>query len=85
MDKASVPESCREPLLRDVLDGLHDEQQTLAQVPKLGRLVAVKTTGTLPAGKDGDPQWWANELHPTPEGFKLLATQAVVPALRTEL
>jgi hypothetical protein len=33
---------------------------------------------------DGTPvdQWWANELHPTPKGWKLLCRKAFIPALK---
>jgi hypothetical protein len=47
----------------------------LVAEPGLGKIVALKTTGTLAMDQ------WANELHPTPEGFRRLAELKFLPAL----
>lgn len=82
MDRAQVPPALRRPLFRALLDRLRKGQLALKKDKALGALVAVKTTGTLPDGDAAVQQWWANELHPTPAGFKLLAKKAFVPALK---
>jgi hypothetical protein len=50
-------------------------KSTQAVEPGLGKIVALKTTGTL--AKDQ----WPNELHLTPEGFRRLAELKFLPAL----
>lgn len=90
MDLAKVPAAM--PLRRDVfktlLAALRKAQLALAKDKSvgLGPLVAIKSAGTKPEPTDpaasSDDQWWANELHPTPKGFRLLATQAFIPALK---
>lgn len=78
MEKAGVPEGLRRALFRHIVDRLHEEQAELATIAKLGPLVAIKTSGTLPE----HTRCWANELHPTREGFRMIATKAIVPTLR---
>jgi hypothetical protein len=78
MDRANVAD--RPPLRREILktlvDGLRDRQIALSTEPNLGVHVAM-TAGKLPETEDA----WANELHPTPEGFRLLAREAYGPVL----
>jgi hypothetical protein len=50
-------------------------QEHMARDPALGRVLAVKTAGTL------DERGWANELHPTPRGFMRLVERKFLPAL----
>lgn len=75
MDRCRVPLDLRRPLFKDLVQRLHVLQRGLADDPSLGPVQALKTSGTLP--QDG----WANELHPTPDGFELLATARFLPAL----
>ena len=74
MDKAKVPKDLRRPLFKDLLARLRKVQLELAKDKSLGPLVAIESAGTFP---ESDPDsWWANELHPTPKGFRLLAKNA---------
>ena len=74
MDIAKVPKDLRRPLFKDLLIRLRKAQLELVKHKTLGPIVAVASAGTLP---ESDPDsWWANELHPTPNGFKLLANSA---------
>jgi len=81
MDTARVPEPLRRPLFKDLVAKLHDGQQALSQEPALGPLVAIQTAGTLPEPAQGPQQWWANELHPTPAGFRRLVAQKFLPEI----
>jgi lysophospholipase L1-like esterase len=69
-EKAKVPENLRKELFQSLISRLNVAQVGLSKDKTLGPLVAVRTAGTLP----DDTSWWANELHPTPAGFKRLAT-----------
>jgi hypothetical protein len=73
MDLALVPGALRAPLIRELIDrletllaGLHDPA---AQVH------FVDSSGTLAAGE------WANELHPTPDGFDRLVRERWMPVV----
>jgi hypothetical protein len=81
MDLCEVPEKLRRDLFKDLLRRLHEMQQQLAKEPDLMPLVPILSAGTLP----DDERMWANEIHPTPRGFKLLARDAFVPALRNAM
>jgi len=61
-----------------LLDGLGNAQKQLSLETIVGKFLPVKTTGTLP----DDQAIWANELHPTPKGFKLLASKILVPVIK---
>jgi hypothetical protein len=90
MDLAKVPRdmALRRDLFRTLIASLRTAQLALAKDKALGpgRLVAIKSAGTMPEPSDptaqNDDQWWANELHPTPKGFRLLAAKAFIPALK---
>jgi hypothetical protein len=80
MDRAGVPDDLRRPLFKKLVTRLRNEQELLTADLKLGPLVPLLSAGTLP---EHSPQrWWANELHPTPAGFNLLAEKVFVPALK---
>lgn len=81
MDKAKVPKALRRDLFRGLLDQLRAAQLVLKKEKSLG-VIAVRSAGTLPDGDAVKDQWWANELHPTPAGFKLLVKKAFAPELR---
>ena len=49
---------------------------------RLSRRLILKSAGTLPDGDEFKDDWWANELHPTPAGFKRIANKVFVPELR---
>jgi hypothetical protein len=79
MDKAKVPKALRRELFKDLMQRLRAAQLALARnKAAYGKVVAIASAGTLPE----DASWWANELHPTPAGFKRLAQKAFVPALK---
>ena len=84
MDKAKVPKDAklRRDIFRELLDQLRVAQLALKKEKSLGTLVAVRSAGTMPDEPTGFERWWANELHPTPQGFKLLANRAFVPELK---
>jgi len=82
MDFARVPKALRRDLFKDLVARLRRAQLALAKETKLGPLVAISSAGTMPDSPGTAEQWWANELHPTPQGFKLLAKKAFVPALK---
>jgi hypothetical protein len=80
MDKAKVPKALRRDLLKDLMKRLRDAQLVLAKEKALGPIVAIASAGTMP--EDDNEKWWANELHPTPAGFRLLAKKAFIPAMK---
>lgn len=82
MEKAKVPKALRRDLFKELLDRLRVEQLILKKDKTLGALIAIRSAGTMPDGDDVKETWWANELHPTPAGFKLLVTKAFVPELK---
>jgi hypothetical protein len=75
MEKCQVPASLRKELFADLVAAFGKAQDALVAESGLGKIVALKTTGTL------DEDQWANELHPTPEGFQRLAELKFLPAL----
>lgn len=82
MDAAKVPSQLRRDLFKDLLSQLHDAQLKLSSDPNLGKLSAIKTTGTMPDDSAVKNEWWANELHPTPKGFKRIARKTILPELK---
>jgi hypothetical protein len=85
MDRARVPAELRRPLLKDLLARLLGAQRQLALDPALTPVFNIASAGTLPEEAPNGGSWWANELHPTPAGFKRLASRVFVPALRQVL
>lgn len=62
--------TARKAAIDYILGGLGDRLHEIAKEPaSRGRFIVVKTTGTLKRTKDH----WQNELHPTKDGFKLIA------------
>lgn len=78
MDAAKVPKKLRRDLFKDLLSRLRAAQLQLQDDASLEPLVAVASAGTMP----DEPGWWANELHPTPAGFRLIGKKAFVPVLK---
>jgi hypothetical protein len=81
MAKAQVPVALRRDLFRDLINQLRDAQLELAKDTTLGPVFVAKTAGTLPENK----YVWANELHPTPEGFRKIASGPLLQALKAAL
>lgn len=82
MDKAKVPKNLRVDLFKNLLKRLRDAQLDLAKTPGLGPVNALASAGTMPDDEKNKEQWWANELHPTPKGFALLAKKVFIPSLK---
>jgi hypothetical protein len=82
MDFAKVPDALRREVFRDLIKRLHAAQDELATDKALKTLVALKSAGTLPDAASQVQDWWANELHPTPAGFKRLAEKVFTPAIQ---
>ncbi|RYE02012.1 MAG: SGNH/GDSL hydrolase family protein [Sphingobacteriales bacterium] len=82
MDMAKVPKALRRDLFKDLIEQLHGLHQALADDQAVGPVLALKTAGTLPEKPDGVASWWANELHPTPRGFRRIADQKFIPELK---
>ncbi len=78
LEKAQVPRTLQRKLVCDLLDMLGAAQIQLASETVVGTFIPIKTTGTMPE----DEQVWANELHPTPKGFKLIARKVIAPVLK---
>ena len=74
LDDAKVPQHLQGKCLIFVLDMFADRLQKIAGVNK-GSVVLVDSRMTL------DSTDWANELHPTPGGFRKIATQDWEPLL----
>lgn len=78
MDRAKVPKKLQRPLFRDLIDRLLALELAMAAEPHLNVHVT-RTAGKLPE----DASAWANELHPTPAGFKLLVKEAFMPVCKS--
>ena len=82
MDLAKVPKKLRRDLLKDLLLQLRAGQIALTSETGVGKLIAIESGGTMPDDAAQVDQWWANELHPTNKGWKLLAKKAFTPAIK---
>lgn len=83
MEIAKVRVELRRNLFKALVDQLGIAQEKLAREEGLGEIIAVKTAGELP--ETGTGQWWANELHPTPRGFRRLAQNRLAGPLGSAL
>ena len=84
MDLAKVQGmQLRRDIFKFLVSGRGDAQDALAQEAGLGPIIAVETAGELP--ETGPEGWWANELHPTPKGFRRIAENRMVPPLELVL
>ena len=72
---AAVPEALQRDCTKFIIDRFSDVMQTLEDNGN-GQVVFVDSTHTL---HDAD---WANELHPTPNGFEKIADQKWKPELK---
>ena len=82
MAKAKVPKAFRRDVFAGLIDSLRTSQLELQKDKKVGDIRVLKTAGTMPDSNNNIEQWWANELHPTPAGFKLLSKKVFVPELK---
>lgn len=79
MDAAKVPTALRRPLFKQLIGLLKLKQIDMSLDAALGMVVVMDTAGVLPEDNDS---MWANELHPTPAGFRRIVKRAVLPALQ---
>lgn len=78
LQAANVPEGLHRDCIRHVIDRFAETLESLQQLwPE--RVVIVDSRGTLQSDDE-----WANEIHPTPEGFKKIAEQCWRPVLQAE-
>jgi hypothetical protein len=75
LDDAKVPENLQHECMKYLIDRFTSTLEALSAW-RTGRLVLVNSRGVL-AETD-----WANELHPKPSGFKKIAKECWLPALR---
>jgi lysophospholipase L1-like esterase len=75
LDEAKVPARLQRDCIKLVINTLSNELQALTQIDP-SRVFLVNSKETL-AELD-----WANELHPTPEGFEKIAKSAWLPILK---
>jgi hypothetical protein len=68
-----------------MLDRLHEAQNALAAESGIGPVVVIRSAGTLPDSVADRETWWANELHPTIKGFRMLARKVFIPAMKPVL
>jgi hypothetical protein len=73
MELAQVPEALRRPLIRALIDRLEVLLEGLDD--PAAQVHVVRSAGTLTESE------WANELHPTPEGFDRLARECWMPVV----
>jgi hypothetical protein len=73
MDLAQVPSALRRPLIRELIDRLETTLRGLDD--PAAQVHFVDSSGTLTEDE------WANELHPTPEGFDRLVAETWVPVV----
>jgi hypothetical protein len=73
MELAQVPEPLRRPLVRELIDRL--EMLLGGLDDPAAQVHVVRSAGTLAESE------WANELHPTPEGFDRLVRERWMPVV----
>jgi hypothetical protein len=73
MDLAQVPSALRRPLIRELIDRLEIMLKGLDD--PAAQVRCVDSSGTL------TEQEWANELHPTPEGFDRIVRERWIPVV----
>jgi hypothetical protein len=79
MDAAKIKTAkLQRELFEDLINRLKQAQIDLAAEPAMGRILVAESAGKLP----NNLAIWANELHPTPEGFRMIAHDAIEPQLK---
>jgi hypothetical protein len=73
MDLALVPDALRKPLVAELIDLLEQKLATFAD--PAAQVYLVRSSGTLAEDE------WANELHPTREGFDRLVRERWMPVV----
>ncbi|MFM2067796.1 MAG: hypothetical protein RLZZ584_2705 [Pseudomonadota bacterium] len=72
--KGYAPVEVRKGIARSLIDRLNRLQAGVTALPGLGHVRHLDLRGTLSSGDDYR-QHWANELHPTPKGYALVAAR----------
>ena len=62
-------------LAGEVIDRFNDMLQQVAAMPGFDHVRYVDLRGTLSHAVGDYTEFWANELHPTPRGFELVAAR----------
>jgi hypothetical protein len=75
MDRAKVPPGLRRDIFKHLVNEMKASQLQLASTSP-GLVEVALTAGVLP----DNTSMWANELHPTPAGFRRLIKNAFLPA-----
>ncbi len=70
----------RSPIMRELIDRFNGMLEELAAEPEFEHVRHVDLRGTLSNEAGSYKEWWANELHPTGEGFSAV-TKKLVEAL----
>ncbi|MGH8658850.1 MAG: hypothetical protein ACREV4_10380 [Gammaproteobacteria bacterium] len=71
---SQLPE--RIAIAKKLIDRFNDMLKKTVSIPELSHATYVDLRNTLSNASDYK-KWWANELHPTPEGFKRVAAKFV--------
>jgi lysophospholipase L1-like esterase len=72
--KGFGPIEVRKGIVRKLIDRINQLQASVAALPGLEHVQHLDLRGTL-SGSDDYRQYWANELHPSPKGFALVAAR----------
>ena len=59
-------------MMQDIMDRFNEMVRSLTTLPDLAHVRFIDLRGTLSNRLADYKDWWANELHPTGEGFKKL-------------
>lgn len=74
-EKGYFPGQARRRLVRELIDSFNYMLENLTSSTTMSHVIYVNLRNSL----DNDPseykKWWANELHPTPSGFLLVASR----------
>ena len=66
--------AANEAIMRTLMDAFNVMLQQVSALPEFGHVTYVNLRGTLSQGA-GYKEDWANELHPTQEGFRAVASR----------
>lgn len=69
-----VNQEANKSAITTMISELNDLLAMVPRVPSLENVIHLDLRGSLPNGKDYK-KWWANELHPTDEGFAIVAAK----------
>jgi hypothetical protein len=67
----------RQSIIVELIDRFNTMMEGLGNLPDLSHVHYVNLRDSLPNDPEVYEQWWANELHPTPDGFRRVAGRFV--------